>query len=64
MHHGSQNIGEDLIEGVRGHDLGFWVLKCLLICVVITGDPLSLSTLLCAYIYIYIYILCTVLYVL
>lgn len=43
-------------EGVRGHDLGFWVLKCLLICVVITQViTLSLSTLLCAYIYIYIY---------
>lgn len=52
-------------EGMRGHDLGFWVLKYLLICVVITQViTLSLSTLLCAYIYIYIYVLCTVLYVL
>ena len=42
-------------EGMRGHDLGSWVLKYLLICVVISQMiTLGLSTLLCAYIYIYI----------
>ena len=45
-------------EGMRGHDLGFWVLKYFLICVLITQMiTLVLSPLLCVYIYIYIYAL-------
>ena len=50
-------------KGMRGHDLGFWVLKYFLICAVITQMiTLGLSTLLCVCvcvcvcIYIYIYI--------
>ena len=50
-------------EGMRGHELGFWVLKNFLICAVITQMiTLGLSTLLCVCvcvcvcIYIYIYI--------
>ena len=43
-------------KGMRGHDLGFWVLKYFLICVVITQMiTLGLSTLLCVCIYMYIY---------
>ena len=35
-------------EGMRGHELGFWVLKNFLICAVITQMiTLGLSTLLC-----------------
>ena len=49
-------------EGMRGHELGFWVLKNFLICAVFTQMiTLGLSTLLCVCvcvcvcIYIYIY---------
>ena len=38
-------------EGMRGHDLGFWVLKHFSICVLIT-QMITLGV----YIYIYIYI--------
>ena len=54
-------------EGMRGHELGFWVLKNFLICAVITQMiTLGLSTLLCVcvcvcvYIYIYIYVFCSI----